>query len=37
MWVWDEGTMNMVNRNIEFVPGLFKIFDEVLVNAVDNY
>lgn len=26
----------MVNRNISYVPGLYKIFDEILVNAADN-
>ena len=24
-------------REIQFVPGLYKIFDEILVNAADNY
>ena len=24
-------------RDINYVPGLFKIFDEILVNAADNY
>lgn len=24
------------NRNIEYVPALYKIFDEILVNAADN-
>lgn len=24
-------------RNISYVPGLYKIFDEILVNAADNY
>ena len=23
-------------KNIEYVPGLYKIFDEILVNAADN-
>ncbi len=23
-------------RNINYVPGFFKIFDEILVNAADN-
>ena len=27
----------MVERDITYVPGLFKIFDEILVNAADNY
>lgn len=26
----------MVQRNVTFVPGLFKIFDEIMVNAADN-
>lgn len=34
MWVLDEG--KMVHRNIGYVPGLYKIFDEILVNAADN-
>jgi DNA topoisomerase-2 len=37
MWVWDDGTESMKFQSIEFVPGLYKIFDEVLVNATDNY
>eukprot|EP01102_Stenamoeba_stenopodia_P016274 TRINITY_DN566_c1_g4_i1.p1 TRINITY_DN566_c1_g4~~TRINITY_DN566_c1_g4_i1.p1 ORF type:complete len:1163 (-),score=255.03 TRINITY_DN566_c1_g4_i1:273-3761(-) len=34
-WVFDAG-VGMVNRKVEFVPGLYKIFDEILVNAADN-
>ena len=34
MWVVDDG--NMVYRSISYVPGLIKIFDEILVNAADN-
>ncbi|GAB4817907.1 hypothetical protein N2152v2_004953 [Parachlorella kessleri] len=34
MWVHDGE--KMVHRTIEFVPGLYKIFDEILVNAADN-
>lgn len=36
MWVWDMDSERMVKKNIKFVPGLFKIFDEILVNAADN-
>lgn len=36
MWVWDEASESMTNRQINFVPGLYKIFDEILVNAADN-
>ncbi|XP_035221967.1 DNA topoisomerase 2-alpha-like [Stegodyphus dumicola] len=35
MWVYDED-VGMVNREVTFVPGLYKIFDEILVNAADN-
>ena len=30
-------TEKIVYRQIGMVPGLFKIFDEILVNAADNY
>ncbi|XP_041374338.1 DNA topoisomerase 2-alpha-like isoform X2 [Gigantopelta aegis] len=36
MWVMDEDQENMIQREITFVPGLYKIFDEILVNAADN-
>ncbi|XP_014666193.1 PREDICTED: DNA topoisomerase 2-alpha-like [Priapulus caudatus] len=40
MWVFDpetnEGKGGMVTREISIVPGLYKIFDEILVNAADN-
>lgn len=36
MWVFDRKTSAMKYRNITFVPGLYKIFDEILVNAADN-
>uniref|UniRef100_A0A8C2E5A2 DNA topoisomerase 2 n=1 Tax=Cyprinus carpio TaxID=7962 RepID=A0A8C2E5A2_CYPCA len=35
MWVFDE-EIGMNLREITFVPGLYKIFDEILVNAADN-
>ena len=36
MWVWSDELEMMVNKQINFVPGLYKIFDEILVNAADN-
>lgn len=36
MWVYDEEKETMVLKQIDYVPGLFKIFDEILVNAADN-
>lgn len=35
MWVYDETAHRMVFKVIKYVPGLFKIFDEILVNARD--
>ncbi|XP_058531382.1 DNA topoisomerase 2-alpha isoform X2 [Ochotona princeps] len=35
MWVYDED-VGMNYREVTFVPGLYKIFDEILVNAADN-
>lgn len=35
LWVWNKEKQKMVQRNITFVPGLYKIFDEILVNAAD--
>ncbi|BAM40193.1 DNA topoisomerase 2 [Theileria orientalis strain Shintoku] len=37
MWVFDEKKKRMVYENIDYVPGLYKIFDELLVNAADVY
>lgn len=34
LWVHDGE--RMVLKNVTFAPGLYKIFDEILVNAADN-
>ncbi|KAJ2475474.1 DNA topoisomerase 2, partial [Coemansia sp. RSA 2052] len=36
MWVYDPTTMRMAQRTIRYTPGLYKIVDEILVNAADN-
>lgn len=36
MWVFNSETQSMELRKVTFVPGLYKIFDEILVNAADN-
>ncbi|XP_011168143.1 DNA topoisomerase 2 isoform X2 [Solenopsis invicta] len=36
MWVFDKEKEMMVQKEIKYVPGLYKIFDEILVNAADN-
>ena len=35
MWVYDEINDKMVFKTIKYIPGLYKIFDEILVNARD--
>ncbi|CAM9889322.1 unnamed protein product, partial [Phaeothamnion confervicola] len=35
-WVYDYASRRMVREKVEYVPALFKIFDEILVNAADN-
>lgn len=36
MWTYDTETDSMVYKEVNIVPGLYKIFDEILVNAADN-
>jgi len=36
LWVFDSVQSRMVHRKISYVPALYKIFDEILVNAADN-
>ncbi|KAI0132281.1 DNA topoisomerase [Xylariales sp. AK1849] len=36
MWVFNKESHQMEYRKVGFVPGLYKIFDEILVNAADN-
>ena len=35
VWVMPEGELRMQQRVISFPPGLYKIVDEILVNAAD--
>ena len=36
-WVFDESNDKIIYKNIKYIPGLYKIFDEVLVNAIDQH
>ena len=36
MWVYDSEEDLIKRRKIKYVPGLYKIVDEILVNAADN-
>ena len=36
-WVYDASSNKMVWRKVSFNPGLYKIVDEIIVNARDEY
>ena len=36
IWVFDEATGKIVEKNINYIPGLFKLFDEGIVNCRDH-
>ena len=36
VWIYDEVTGSMIQRKCSWIPGLYKIFDEILVNSADN-
>lgn len=35
MWVYENG--HIVNKFIKYIPGLYKIYDEILVNSRDQH
>jgi len=37
LWVMDKEKEGFEIREISYIPGLYKIFDEILVNAADNF
>ena len=36
-WIYDDESEKIIYKNIKYIPGLYKIFDEVLVNAIDQH
>ena len=36
LWVYDNETSRIVLREVEYVPGLYKLFDEGIVNCRDH-
>ena len=36
IWIYNDETSQMIKKNIKYIPGLFKIYDEILVNAIDH-
>ena len=35
-WVYDTASSSVMKKNIKYIAGLYKIFDEILVNAIDH-
>jgi DNA topoisomerase-2 len=35
-FIYDDATKKMVSEDLTYIPGLLKIFDEVIVNAIDH-
>ena len=36
LWVFNESTNKIIEKNIKYIPGLFKLFDEGIVNCRDH-
>jgi len=36
MWIFDDATKLFKKKDIQYIPGLYKIFDEIIVNARDH-
>ena len=36
MWIMNETNDKIIEKNINYVPGLFKLFDEGIVNCRDH-
>jgi DNA gyrase/topoisomerase IV subunit B len=35
MWILDKKSEKIIQKEIVYIPGFLKIFDEILVNAID--
>jgi len=36
LWVFDDETNKIVQRSIRYIPAMYKLFDEIIVNARDH-
>ena len=36
LWIYDEATLQMTNKEIHYIPGLYKLYDEGVVNCRDH-
>ena len=34
-WILDLETSKMIKKNLKYIPGEYKLFDELIVNALD--
>ena len=34
-YIYDDASQRMIKKELTYVPGLYKIFDEIIVNAID--
>lgn len=37
MYIFDDSTNKIVEKNIEYNPGLYKCYDEIVVNVLDHF
>ena len=35
-WVYDPSACKIVKKNVKIIPALYKLFDEIIVNAIDH-
>ena len=35
-WSFDEKSQKMIKKNLKYVPGFYKIYDELIVNILDH-
>ena len=36
LWIYDDSTLQIVNKEVHYIPGLYKLFDEGVVNCRDH-
>ena len=37
IWVYDKESNSMVKKTITYIPGEYKIYDELIVNSIDQH
>lgn len=36
LWIYDDDSDKIIKKTINYIPGFYKIFDEIIVNARDH-